>query len=397
MKIKCIALDLDGTVLDGRGELSQGNKEALEEAAARGIEVVVASGRSLHSLPEEITALLQIRYAITSNGAAVYDLKTGECLKKCYLTPESVERILRCTEGEPVVFEAFIDGKPYAQREYTEEPMRFGASSHAVSYIQRTRTPVEDMRAFLKEHETKLESIDIVVREKALKHQMWKMLENKVENVYITSSVPRLLEISHRDSGKEKAAGFLLEYLGLKREELAAFGDGDNDSALLEFAGVGIAMANASETCREKADRLTLSNDEDGVAVGIRRIFSSGFDFYERAGIVCRSIPYGKAATYGEIALLCGKPGNARQVGYALNKGRLGEDIPAHRVVNSKGILSGAAAFDTFDMQKMLLQGEGVKVERTEGGWKIDLKKYGWKTTLEDAKRFRQIFEEKGI
>ena len=66
-------------------------------------------------------------------------------------------------------------------------------------------------------------------------------------------------------------------------------------------------------------------------------------------------------------------------------------------VVNSKGILSGAAAFDTFDMQKMLLQGEGVKVERTEGGWKIDLKKYGWKTMLEDAKRFRQIFEEKGI
>ena len=60
MKIKCIALDLDGTVLDGRGELSQGNKEALEEAAARGIEVVVASGRSLHSLPEEITTLVKL-------------------------------------------------------------------------------------------------------------------------------------------------------------------------------------------------------------------------------------------------------------------------------------------------------------------------------------------------
>ena len=63
-------------------------------------------------------------------------------------------------------------------------------------------------------------------------------------------------------------------------------------------------------------------------------------DFYRRAALVCNKIPYGKVATYGQIALLCGKPKNARQVGYALNKGRLGE-VPAHRIINSKGILSG--------------------------------------------------------
>ena len=50
------------------------------------------------------------------------------------------------------------------------------------------------------------------------------------------------------------------------------------------------------------------------------------FDFYRRAAIVCRRIPYGKTATYGQIALLCGKPRNARQVGYALNRGRLGDE-----------------------------------------------------------------------
>ena len=62
------------------------------------------------------------------------------------------------------------------------------------------------------------------------------------------------------------------------------------------------------------------------------------FDFYKRAAIVCRAIPYGKVATYGQIALLCGRPKNARQVGYALNRNRLGDDIPAHRVVNARGI-----------------------------------------------------------
>ena len=64
-------------------------------------------------------------------------------------------------------------------------------------------------------------------------------------------------------------------------------------------------------------------------------------DFYKRVGITVRAVPEGKVATYGQIALLCGKPKNARQVGYALNRGLAGE-VPAHRVVNSQGYLTGA-------------------------------------------------------
>ena len=121
------------------------------------------------------------------------------------------------------------------------------------------------------------------------------------------------------------------------------------------------------------------------------------YDFYKRAAIVCRAIPYGKAATYGQIAMLCGRPRNARQVGYALNRGRMGENIPAHRVVNSRGILSGAAAFETHDLQKRLLESEGVKVENTEDGWRVDLKRNGWHNTMEEALRFREIFEAQNI
>lgn len=121
------------------------------------------------------------------------------------------------------------------------------------------------------------------------------------------------------------------------------------------------------------------------------------YDFYKRAAIVCRAIPYGKAATYGQIAMLCGRPRNARQVGYALNRGRMGENIPAHRVVNSRGILSGAAAFETHDLQKRLLESEGVKVEYTEDGWRVDLKRDGWHNTMEEVLRFREIFEAQNI
>lgn len=121
------------------------------------------------------------------------------------------------------------------------------------------------------------------------------------------------------------------------------------------------------------------------------------YDFYKRAAVICRAIPRGKAATYGQIALLCGKPKNARQVGYALNRGRLGEGIPAHRIVNARGILSGAAAFETADMQRALLEKEGVTLRFTPDGWQVDLKKDGWHNTMDDALRFREIFKEQNI
>lgn len=116
-------------------------------------------------------------------------------------------------------------------------------------------------------------------------------------------------------------------------------------------------------------------------------------DFYQRAALVCRSIPEGKVATYGQIALLCGKPKNARQVGYALNKNRLGS-VPAHRVVNAKGVLSGAAAFETPELQKRLLEQEGIQVVLTDARWQVDLKEYQWKNTLEEAVKLREAFEQ---
>ena len=119
-------------------------------------------------------------------------------------------------------------------------------------------------------------------------------------------------------------------------------------------------------------------------------------EMYKRMGIVCRSIPRGTVATYGQVALLCGKPKNSRQVGYGLKNGLAGEGTPAYRVVNSKGILSGAPYFETFDMQRMLLEAEGVRVSWTDRGWKVDLNAYGWKNTAEDAVRLKTLFEQEG-
>ena len=93
-------------------------------------------------------------------------------------------------------------------------------------------------------------------------------------------------------------------------------------------------------------------------------------NLYQRASLVCSKIPYGKAATYGQIALLCGMPRNARQVGYGLKTGLIGPGAPAHRIVNGRGILSGAAHFDTPDCRSFCFARKGWRSPGPKTGGK---------------------------
>ena len=111
-------------------------------------------------------------------------------------------------------------------------------------------------------------------------------------------------------------------------------------------------------------------------------------DFYQKVAAVCRMIPRGKVATYGQIAYLCGLPRNARQVGYALNRQISGQDVPAHRVVNGQGRLSGAAAFETPQTQRLRLEAEGIPVEE---GKRVNLKKFCWRPDEAELHRLQEL------
>ena len=117
-------------------------------------------------------------------------------------------------------------------------------------------------------------------------------------------------------------------------------------------------------------------------------------NIYKRMEIVCRSIPYGRGASYGQIAFLCGAPRNARQVGYALRTDKLGKNIPAHRIVNSKGQLSGAWYFGSSDLQKELLESEGIELYKADNLWCLDIAKYIWKPDENTIEWLKIKFEE---
>ena len=246
MDIKCIALDLDRTTLNAQGKLSKANEEAIRKAVAKGIHVCIASGRAFDTLPQDVVSIPGIEYAITSNGAAVYRIQDKQCLRSYVLTEQSVKKILELTKDFPVTYEGFIRGTAYAAKEYIEDPVKFGATEHAVAYVQSTRHLQDDIVSFLKQHDDELDSMDIVVKDEAQKQKVIEVLKAEVEDIYITSSISQLVEISYKDAGKRSGVKFITEYLGLNPKQVAAFGDADNDIDMLEYAGCGIAMENAS-------------------------------------------------------------------------------------------------------------------------------------------------------
>lgn len=275
-RIKLIALDLDRTTLKSDGHLSDVNRRAIESAIKQGIHVCIASGRAFDTLPQEVLAIKGIEYAITSNGAAVYEIAGKKCLNSYVLKPSSVDGIIKNSIEYPVTYEAFIRGRAYAAREYIENPVKFGATPKSIEYVRSTRTLIEDIVGFIYEHKHELDSIDIVLNDDELKQRIISRLYENDKDIYITSSIKQLIEISYKDAGKKSGVKFLSKLLGIDRRNIAAFGDADNDSDMLEYAGVGVAMGNAQDSLKKIADYVTLTNDDDGLAYAFRNILGIG-------------------------------------------------------------------------------------------------------------------------
>lgn len=274
MDIQLIALDLDRTTLNSQGKLSKTNYNALSQAIKNGVHVCIASGRAFDTLPSDVLSVPGIEYAITSNGAAVYNIKTKERIKSYLLTENAIDIIMNICKKYPVTYEAFINGVAYTGKEYIDNPDKFGATQHSIDYVLSTRTLKDDIVGFIYENKNRLDCIDIIVNNDELKNTIINEIKTATNEVYITSSIKQLIEISYKDAGKKSGLEFLSNYLNISKENIAAFGDADNDFDMIKYAGVGIAMENASSHLLEVADYTTLHHDNNGVAYAFKNIIN---------------------------------------------------------------------------------------------------------------------------
>lgn len=274
MRIRLIASDLDGTLLTNEKQILESTKEAIAEAVKQGIYFVPATGRPFEALPEVVLELPGLEYVITSNGAAVYSVKEKRRIFEKFMTAESIEKLLEIPLDMDMAYEVMINGVPYADAAYVENPAAYGLNEQGSLYIRKTRNPIADMRKFTLEHRERIDNIAIVCSDQKRKAEMSKKFRAAVSGIFVTSSVPHLIEIGNTDAGKGKTICHLLKMLGSSPEEAMCFGDADNDVDMLRAVRYGIAMKNGTDTCKRAAFAVTASNQEDGVGQMIRKVLA---------------------------------------------------------------------------------------------------------------------------
>lgn len=270
--VRLIASDLDGTLLTPDKQITEFTRRVLIEASRRGIRFVPCTGRPFDAVPACVRELPGVEYVITSNGAAVYSVSKEQRIYERLLEKETVDAILEMEILPEIAVEVLVEGVPYTEQRYVEDPAQFGATEYGIRYIKETRHGLSDIRGFLREHRSSVDGINFISDDPILREQLARRLREQKLPITLTSSVPHLLEVSHMLSDKGQTLLWLLKKLGISTEETMTFGDAENDIPMLCAVRYGIAMENAAKACKEAAYAVTGSNTEDGVAQKIQQL-----------------------------------------------------------------------------------------------------------------------------
>ena len=272
MTIKLIATDLDGTFVDDRKQLIAENVQAFKECAEQGIQIVPTTGRTIVGIPEEIRNLPGVRYVITSNGATIADLQSGEIISSRLMSAETVLRIMELARDseDDIMYDAYVDGVGYTKQEFWDNLLHYVPNPAVLDLVRKTRKPVQDSIEHIRSLGADIEKINLFFVTEDARVRMRSVLAD-IPEVIVSSSLPNNLEINAAGADKGGALFRLAKLLGIRQEETMAFGDGENDISMLRMAGFGVAMENAEEHVKAVANHITVTNNEAGVAVALRK------------------------------------------------------------------------------------------------------------------------------
>jgi len=270
-KYDILFLDIDGTLVQSDHKtISERTRKALQAAKENGVRLVIATGRARKIMPDMV-ADLDFDYILSSNGAAVDDLHTGERIYFNHFDAEAARVAYELIKDDMNFIEFFVDGgiglsrsawELVGKRDLPEWHVRYFASGDAPIY--------ESEEAFLDAGAPGLEKIGLVRYPKDVLDRVYvKLCATGLFNA--TGSIKSTIELNHKSCSKGVALKALCKKLGIDVARSAAMGDSGNDASMLEAAGCGVAMGNAKPEILAMADHITASNDEDGVALFIEK------------------------------------------------------------------------------------------------------------------------------
>lgn len=271
-KPKLLALDLDGTLFNNDSAVSEKNRLAIADAIDSGVTVCISTGRPYIGLPLSFMEEANIRYAITTNGAAVYQVPEKRCLSSQCMSREKMNELLPILASKRMHFDVFIDGDGYSDRRMRPYIDEFDMPLPLRNYIKNSRNVVEDIASFVAEQDSPVQKITMNFPRDEIEGCRVEVNELLTKDPYfrVVCGGFHNLELTRADVSKAKALSFLCEHLGFSIADAMAIGDTENDLEMIKAAGVGVAMGNATNPVKEAADYVTLTNLEDGVAAVIR-------------------------------------------------------------------------------------------------------------------------------
>lgn len=281
-----IALDMDGTLLNEEGNISPKNREAIINAQNQGHIVIIATGRSFMDAERQLR-LAELECPVVSLNGAVVTLSDRKIAASKPLKKEDIIPTLRWMNDIPdLYYEVYTEDnvyvelnkrvrleKIYAQgeEEVPEELDWLLKAMIGQQFQQAAVTYVENMEdVWSKEENVIYKTLAFSLNRELLKEASTRFAA--IPGLIITASHVNNIEINHEEANKGNGVAMLAAHYGIPLEDVAVMGDSYNDQPMFEMAGYRIAMANAAPILKEMAEFVTLSNDEDGVAVGIQHL-----------------------------------------------------------------------------------------------------------------------------
>lgn len=289
---KLIAIDLDGTLLNSNGVVTQETKETLQKIISKNINVVLASGRMIDSMKTFANEIGCKKYLIAGNGSIIYDIEKDAIIYKNFLTKEKVLDVIKICEENSIYYNIYTDKEilatalKYNVLYYNKENLnreekdrtKINIVTNMYEYVQNLEN--ENLLKMTICDEDRLIFNSIIRKIRQIKgvdvldveHMSRKIITQGTESFEISYAYT---EVSAQNVDKWEAIKYLLEQDKLMHEEVIAIGDNINDKIMIQNAGLGIAMKDSSPVVKQVANIVTeQSNNEDGVAKTLKSIIN---------------------------------------------------------------------------------------------------------------------------
>ena len=279
---KLVAIDLDGTMLNQYGVITQKTKETIQKVQEKGIEVVIASGRPIDSIKTIAKETNIKNYFIAGNGSILYDIKNNQILYENLLKKSKVLDIIKICEENSIYYSIYTD-KEMLAKSFGYNVLFYNKENLNKNEENKTHINiVNDIYNYILERNERVIKISICDKHQSVFNSIMRKLKeiSDIEVLEVAHMSRKIIkqgtedfcleyfytEISAKNVDKWNSLEILAEKMNVKKEEIVAIGDNINDKKMIENAGIGIAMKNSTPVVTNIADFITQSNDEDGVA-----------------------------------------------------------------------------------------------------------------------------------